>query len=126
MNLSTDMQVLPDYAHYSPQGEVTLAEGITLVTKAIRFCRTEKIQRLLVDTTGLVGFPPPLIYERYWFAQEWGHEAKGMLVMSVVAREEMIDPQRFGVLAARNAGLESFVSTSADEALAWLLAHQPD
>jgi hypothetical protein len=124
MNPPNDMKQLANHAHYSPQGEVTLAEGIALITRAIRFCRHKKISRLLVDTTRLVGFPPPLIYERYWFAQEWAHEAKGLMVMSVVAREEMIDPQRFGVLAARNAGLESFVSSSASEALSWLLAQQ--
>ena len=118
------MKVLADYAHYSPLGEVTLPEGVALVTKSIRFCRAQKIPRLLVDTTGLIGFPPPQLHERYWFAKEWAHEAQGKMVVAMVAREEMIDPQRFGVLAARNAGLRSFISASESEALAWLLAEE--
>ncbi len=116
------MQEMPEYAHYSPRGEVTLSEGVALVTHAIRYCRDKNILRLLVDTTLLAGFPPPLIYERYWFAQEWADAAKGRLVVSMLAREEMIDPQRFGVLVARNAGLKAFVSSSENEALEWLLA----
>lgn len=124
MNLPEHMQVMTDHAHYSPRGEVTLADGVALVTHAIRFCRERKISHLLVDTTGLIGFPPPMIYERYWFSQEWAHEAKGTLVMAIVAREEIIDPQKFGVLVARNAGLNAEVSTSLSEALAWLLAQK--
>jgi hypothetical protein len=124
MTLPEHMQVVTNYAHYSPRGEVTLSEGVALVTNAIRFCREKEIARLLVDTTSLIGFPPPMIYERYWFSQEWAHEAKSKLVISMVARKEMIDPQKFGVLVARNAGLNVEVSPSLSEALAWLLAQK--
>jgi hypothetical protein len=44
--------------------------------------------------------------------------------MAIVAREEIIDPQKFGVLVARNAGLNAEVSVSLSEALAWLLAQK--
>jgi hypothetical protein len=38
----------------------------------------------------------------------------------MVARPDMIDPQKFGVTVARNAGLTGEVSESEEEARAWL------
>lgn len=122
MKQSEHMEIKAGYAHYAPKGVVTLEEGIALVTEAIRFCRFQKISRLLVDSTGLTGFPPPLIHERYWSAQEWAHAAKGALDLAMVAKEENLDPQRFGVLVAKNAGLNAHASSSLEECLAWLLA----
>jgi hypothetical protein len=124
MDIPEHMQVLASHAHYAPHGKVTLPEGVEFITRAIRFTRHQKIDRLLVDTTGLDGFPPPLIYERYWFAIEWAHEAKGTMIIAFVALPEMIDPQRFGVLTAHNAGLKCFVSASEDEARTWLLTEK--
>jgi len=39
----------------------------------------------------------------------------------MVARPEFIDPQRFGVIAAANAGLRADVFSSESEAVSWLL-----
>lgn len=119
------MELKDAYAHYAPKGVVTLEQGVALVTEAIRFCRFHNIRRLLVDTTGLTGFPPPLIHERYWSAQEWAHAAKGSLELAMVAREENLDPHRFGVLVAKNAGLNAHASSSLEESLTWLLDRQP-
>ncbi len=116
------MEIKETYAHYAPKGVVTLEAGVALVTAAIQFCRLHKISRLLVDTTGLTGFPPPLIHERYWSAQEWAQAARGSLDLAMVAKEENLDPQRFGVLVAKNAGLNAHASSSLEECLGWLLA----
>lgn len=120
MKLPNQMELQEGYAHFAPEGVVTLDEGVKLVTNAIKYCRFHNIYRLLVDTTKLTGFPPPMIHERYWLAQEWAHEARGGLILAVVAREENLDPHRFGVLAARNAGLRSYATTTVEDALAWL------
>lgn len=124
MELPERMTLEPGYAHFAPEGEVSLKQGIALVTQAIRYCRGNRIPRLLADVSRLTGFRPPYIYERYWMAREWAHEAGGQLVLAVIAQEHMLDPQRFGVLVARNAGLRSFAASQADEAREWLLAQQ--
>jgi hypothetical protein len=118
------MNVLEEYSHYSPVGTVSLEEGALLVTKAIRFCRDNKIPRLLVDITQLTGFHSPMLHERYWIVRGWAHEAKGRISIAMVARAEMIDPQRFGVVVAQNAGLNAFISDSEKESLAWLLVQK--
>ena len=124
MESPTSMKVLEGYAHYSPEGVVTFDETVALIAQAIRFCRDHQIALLLVDSRKLTGFPPPLLPERYWMAQEWASAAKGTVILSLVARTELIDQQRFGLLAAKNAGLTAFISDSNTEALAWLLEHK--
>jgi hypothetical protein len=39
----------------------------------------------------------------------------------MITREEMVDPEKFGITAASDAGLRADVFTSESEALAWLL-----
>lgn len=117
-------EVLETHSRYSPAGIVSLEEGVELVTSAIRYCRHQNIRRLLVDSTGLVGFPPPMIHERYWFAKEWAHAARGGVIVALVAREELLDPHRFGVLVAKNNGMTSFASSGEKEAVDWLLAQK--
>ena len=75
---------------------------------------------MLVVTTGLIGFPPPTLMERFDFAVQWAGAAEAGICVAVVARPEMIDPHKFGVTVARNRGLIADVFTSEADALAWL------
>ena len=124
MDLPKQLTLQAGYAHFAPQGKMSLREAIGLVTQAIVYCREHEVQRLLADVSGLTGFRPPFLYERYWAAHEWAHAAGGRLVIAMVAEEHMLDPQRFGVLVARNAGLRSFASSQAEEAREWLLTQE--
>lgn len=117
-------ETLEAYARYCPEGIVTLEEGVDLVTNTICYCRHQNIHRLLADSRRLVGFPPPMIHERYWFAKEWAHASRGGVIVALVAREELLDPHRFGVLVAKNNGMASFASADEKEALDWLLAQK--
>lgn len=121
MKLPGQMRVHAEYAHYTAEGVTTLAETVALVTEAIRYCHDRKVPRLLVDLTQLGGFPPPEVHDRYRFAHEWAQAARGKLILAVVAREEMLDRERFGILAAKNAGLRAYVSISVPESREWLL-----
>ena len=51
--------------------------------------------------------------------REWARAAGGAVRLAMVARPEMIDPQKFGVTVAANIGLNADVSTSDEEALHW-------
>lgn len=117
-------ETLEKHARYAPEGIVTLEDGVALVTDAIRYCRHQNLHRLLVNTTRLVGFPPPMMHERYWFAREWAHASRGGVIVAMVAREELLDPHRFGVLVAKNNGLNSYAASDENEALDWLLAQK--
>lgn len=119
----------PDHFHmeaghavFRPRGVMSLEEAVQLVTTAIAFSRQQSVRRLLVDTTGLAGFRPPDLAARYFFIHEWARAAGGGVCVALVARPEMIDPQRFGVTVAANAGFVSDIFPSEQAALGWLQA----
>ena len=105
---------------YRPVGTVSFDEAVALVRAAIATARRNQARELLVDTTELVGFPSPNTFQRFLAAVEWADEASGSLYLSMVARPEMIDPQKFGTLVASNRGLMNNIFPTEAEAVAWL------
>ena len=113
-------KIMGDHAEYRPTGDVSLSQAVQLVASALVFAREQHIGKLLVVTSGLTGFGPPLIADRYFFIKGWA-EASGHIVRAaLVARPEMIDYQKFGVTVAANNGFIADIFASEDEALAWL------
>ncbi|HEX8913108.1 MAG TPA: hypothetical protein VF796_12180 [Humisphaera sp.] len=107
-------------ACYRPIGTVRFAEAAALITRAIAVAREQQADDVLVDTTGLTGFAPPGTVERYLAVTQWAHEARGRLRLAIVARRDMIDPQKFGVTVAANRGLVSDIFDTEADARAWL------
>jgi DNA-binding response OmpR family regulator len=110
------------HAVFRPSGDVTFDQVVELVRAAIAAARRHHVRDLLVDTTGLTGFPSPDTFERFLAAVEWADEAKGGVRLAMVAAAEMIDPHKFGVIVARNRGLVSNVFTTEHDARAWIEA----
>lgn len=121
MTAPEHFQLSEGYAAYRPAGEVTLLQGVALVTAAIHYAREQKIPRLLLDVTRLTGFPSPDLIARYDMAKEWAEAGESALKVVMVAPAHLIDPQRFGVVVARNRGLNVNTFPSEAEALQWLL-----
>ena len=109
------------YASYRPLGEVTLDEAAALIDGAIGFCRRNDIAGLLLDITGLTGFPSPSTTDRYLFTRQWAETARGRVMVSMVAPAEIIDPEKIGITMAGNRGLKGEVFTSESDAVSWLL-----
>ncbi len=105
---------------FRPTGEVGLDEAVRLVTAAIKLTREQKIRKLMVVTSGLTGFASPSLSARYFFINEWAQAAGGFVRIAVVARPEMIDPNRFGIMVAANRGLKAEVFVAEEAAMAWL------
>ena len=105
---------------YRPVGSVSFREAAALVRAAIAVARSKEADELLVDTTALTGFPSPDIFERYLAVVGWAEEARGGVRLAMVARAEMIDPQKFGVTVAANRWMMSNIFTTEGEARAWL------
>lgn len=122
MNKPQHFSIVDDHAEYRPVGTVSIQQMVELVDSAITFARDQQLRKLLVDTSGLTGFEPPTIVERYYFIQKWASVASGAVVMAMVAQPEMIEPEKFGVTVAANRGLRSdiFEAASEEEALSWL------
>jgi len=111
-------------AVYRPSGSVTFDEAVALVRAAIAAACAKQARELLVDTTALTGFSSPNTFQRFLAAVGWAEEASGRLRLSMVARPEMIDPQKFGVTVATNRGLTCNIFPTVAEASAWLDARR--
>ena len=120
MNKPEHLEMVEDRAEFRPTGQVSLQQMIQMVTSAIAFARERRVRNLLVVAIGLTGFEPPQIIDRFNFIHVWARAADGKVCVALVARPEMIDPQRFGVTVAANAGLTANIFASEAEALRWL------
>ncbi len=114
-------KIIADCAFSRPAGRVTLAQATTLVAEAILLARSQNVPKLLFNALGLTGFPSPTLAERYFFARRWAAIAQGRVQLALVVESRMIDPERFGVTVARNAGMDAEVFDNEPAALAWLL-----
>ena len=107
-------------ALYRPAGSVSFDEAVALVRAAVAAARRNRVRNLLVDTTALTGFSSPDQFERFLAAVAWAEASRGGMHLAMVARADMIHPQKFGVLVAANLGLVSNIFTTEVEARAWL------
>ena len=103
-----------------PAGSVSFDEAVALVRAAIAAARRNQVRSLLVNTSALTGFSSPDTFERFLAAVAWAEESKAVVHLALVARAEMIHPQKFGVLVAANRGLVSNIFDTEVEARAWL------
>ena len=109
-----------DYAIFRPTGTYTFDEAVDLINRALEYCRSRTIRKLLVNILDVTGFPPPNTIQRFVFATTWAETAKGKVVLAMVAPEKLIDPEKIGVTVAYNRGFETEVFTVEDEAVQWL------
>ena len=119
------LTVEESYAVCRPVGEYTLDETVDLIDNAIRYCYENEIDGLLADVTGVTGFPSPSVTDRFWFVTKWAETSAGHVVVALVARPELISPDKIGITFAMNRGLESDVFTDKAEALQWLRSALP-
>jgi hypothetical protein len=95
---------------------------VDLVSQAIAQCRHRGVRMLLVDTTGLVDLPVPSLVDRFLMVEDWAQEARGTVVVAMVASPEYIHPRKFGVKVALKFGLVCDVYPFEADAIAWLRA----
>ena len=105
MNVTGKIEVAGDCAYYRPAGKVTLEQAAELVDQAIVFARDRRIPKLLINCTQLTGFPSPTLPQRYFMVRGWAKTAQGLVQLAMVVRPELIDPEKFGITVAHNAGL---------------------
>ncbi len=122
MEKPENFEITGGCARFAPKCRFTIDEAAAVVSHAIMFCQEQRIPKLFVDATRLPGFPPELLttIERYWLAQDWAERGRGAVAVAMVTRPQYIDPEKFGVMVANNAGLQIDVFTSELEALEFL------
>lgn len=120
MNTLANFEQVGKRGIYRPTGSVTFERAVEMVGEGMRHARSLGLQDLMVNTTGLTGFPPPSIFARHALAVKWAESAGSGLIVALVARLELIDPQKIGVLMAQNRGASGDVFPTEAAALAWL------
>src|SRR4051812_16903342 len=101
-----------DRGIYRPVGSISFDEAVDRVRTVIALACSNRATDLLVDTTALIGFAAPDTFQRFLAAVAWAEQAKGRLRLAMIARAEMIDPEKFGVIVADNRGLVSNIFTT--------------
>lgn len=102
------------------RGATTFQEAVNLGTAVMNLARERGVRRLLMDLVHLQPDHIPSLAERYFMARDWAAAGAGAIKLAMVVRRELIDPQKFSVLAARNAGLVGDVFTEEQPAREWL------
>ena len=124
MNTLANFEQVGKRGLYRPIGIVTFERAVDMVAESIRMARALGLTDLLANTNGFSGFAPPSIFARHALALKWAEAAGGPgLHVALVARAELIDPEKIGVLMAQNRGVSGDVFTNEAAALAWLDSH---
>lgn len=110
-----------EYAVFRPVGEYSFDEMAHLMSRAVLLCRRQKIGKLLIVSTGVSGFHPPGISERYNFVERIAPDAASLVKIAHVASPEWVRSGKFDVLVAKNRGLEAENFQTESAALEWLL-----
>jgi len=105
---------------YRPAGEVSFEQAVDMVAQAMRHARDLGCADLLANTIHLTGYAPPTVFARYAMATKWAENTGSALRVALVARAEVIDPQKIGVLMMQNRGGNGDVFDSETDAIAWL------
>jgi hypothetical protein len=109
------------YATFCPVGQALFAEVSELLSRAVLRCRKQKIEKLLIDSTGSPGFQPPSLTERYILAERIASDAASSVKIAHVVSRTWIRSGKFGLTVARKRGLDAKNFSSAAPALDWLL-----
>lgn len=120
MDKSANLEVVGKRAFYRPVGKVSFEQAVTMVAGAMKEARELGCLSILVNTNGLTGISPPSIFARHALAVKWAESAGARLHVALVARPELIDPEKIGVLMAQNRGVSGDVFTNEVAALIWL------
>jgi hypothetical protein len=124
MNTLANFEQFGKRGFYRPIGNVTFERAVEMVAESLVLARSLGLADILVNTVGLTGFAPPSIFARHALALKWAESVGGSgLHAALVARPEVIDPEKIGVLMAQNRGVSGDVFTTEAAALAWLDSH---
>ena len=120
MSIHQFLEIRGDTCYFRPCGKSSLVEAVDLISCSIASCRARKIQKLLVNATGLTGISAPTLVDRFLMIEAWALEAKGVVMVALVIQPEYIEPRKFGSKVAEHLGWMAEVFSSEMDALEWL------
>jgi hypothetical protein len=120
MSQAPQFETLGDICIFRVAGDIPFAVAMQSITAAIASARRQRIGKFLIVTLELSTMAPPSIATRHVLAREWASASGGTMRVALVAKAEMMDPQKLGVIVARNFGAIADAFTSEADAISWL------
>ena len=120
MNSVKDFEHAGTRGFYRPVGEMTLEQLLDRSMAAVRAARQLGLADVVVNTIGVTGFGAPTVFDRYTIGVRLVEAAGAAIRVAIVARPELIDPQRLGMVVFQNRGGNGGTFASETDALAWL------
>jgi hypothetical protein len=114
------MEQMPGYLAARFTGVAMPGEASRQFGLIAEHCKLTYNNKLLVDATGLEIIKPS-VTDRFIFGERLVIFALLGVKVACVSRPELIDPQKFGILVARNRGVKVEVFTDLQAAEGWLL-----
>ncbi len=105
---------------YRPTGVATAGELAYRIADVLTRARDEKSRDVLVDIRSVSGFESPGPAFRRWAVGLWAGKSAGDVRVAMLARPDLICPEKTGLLAAAEEGLHAGIFQHESEALAWL------
>ena len=107
--------------YFRPIGDISFEKCVSIVADAMVYARENGMTELVANVRGLnTSFASVTIFDRYTMAIRWAESAGSNLRVAMVARPEMLDPDKIALLMAQNRGATGEVFTNEAEAMAWL------
>jgi hypothetical protein len=100
MNIAEYLEVTESHCRFLHPNTVSMVESVELMTRAIAFCRDQKITKLLVDACELTQLTPPTLVDRFLMVEDWAQAANGMVIVAMVWPPKLTHPQKFGIRVA--------------------------
>ena len=120
MTAVKDFETVGTRAFYRPIEEVSFERALDMCVGAINAARELGLFDIVVNSLGLSGFGPPDVFARYTMATRFVESAGSSLRVAIVARPEIMDPQKIALLMMQNRGVDCECFTNEAEALKWL------
>jgi hypothetical protein len=114
-------EIVDGIACFRVVGTCRLPLAVGFVASAIDQALTGRHYGCLVDASLLDGFGSPSVATRHQVVRSWAECAQGRVALALVLQSAVIDPEKIGVIAGRNHGLQCDVFDDVNEAWAWLL-----
>jgi hypothetical protein len=120
-DIGTPLERIDGIAVLRPSGQHRGTQSaIDRITAVLASAAGAGLDRCALDITGMVGFPAPTLSERHAMVRDWAAAVDGRMVVAMVCVPELLDPERFGVVAAANFGLRAGAFDNIRDAIAWL------
>ena len=114
------LQVVEGIATFRIAGICRLPHAVALISSAIDQAFEARHPCCLIDASDVDGFGSPSVATRHQMVRAWAQVARGLVTCALVVRPEVIDPQKIGVIAARNRGMQCDVFDNISDARDWL------